>query len=199
MTQTPTRVTPGTFKRLTAGPGQFALAIGACLLLVLAVFLITPRHDDNDELRPAITYTWEAKALTRAAPYEAYAPEGLSAGWRANSSRLTGTEASTYPVTGKPVGWHLGFATPSGQYASLEESNESAAGPGGFVRRMTNVPKPTGTVVINGLTWEKYYQKDKKQYSLVNRQPKSTLIVTGTADFTELSVLAGSLKPQART
>jgi hypothetical protein len=195
---TQTRVTPGTFKRLTAGPGQFALAIGACLLLVLAVFLITPGGHDTDELRPTITYTWEIKALTRAAPYEAYAPEGLPPAWRANSSRLTGTEASSYPVTDKPVGWHLGFATPTGQYASLEESNESADGPGGFIRRMTNVPKATETVVINGLTWEKYYQKDKKQYSLVNRQPKSTLIVTGTADYPELSVLAGSLKPQAR-
>jgi hypothetical protein len=190
---TQTRVTPGTFKRLTAGPGQFALAIGACLLLVAVVFLITPRHHDTDELRPTITYAWEVKALTRAAPYEVYAPEGLPTAWRANSSRLTGTNASSYPVTGKPVGWHLGFATPTGQYASLEESNEPA---GDYIRRMTNVPKPTGTVAINGLTWEKYYQKDKKQSSLVNRQPKSTLIVTGTADFPELSVLAGSLKPQ---
>jgi hypothetical protein len=192
---TQTRVTPGTFKRLTAGPGQFALAIGACLLLVLAVFLITPGGHDTDELRPQIGYTWEVKALTRAAPYQVYAPEGLPTDWRANSSRLTGTDASKYPVTDKPVGWHLGFATPSGQYAALEQSNET----GDFVRRMTNVPDPSGSVVINGLNWEKFYQKDKKQYSLVTRQPASTLIVTGTADFTELATLAGSLKPQSRT
>ncbi|MEO5875451.1 MAG: DUF4245 domain-containing protein [Streptosporangiaceae bacterium] len=195
---TQTRVTPGTFKRLTAGPGQFALAIGACLLLVAGVFLITPGSGDDRELRKSVVYTWDAKAMARAAPFEVFVPDGLPARWQANSSRLTGTDATTYPVTGTPVTWHLGFATPADQYAALEQSNERAEGPGGWIRRMTNTPQGLGTMTINGQAWEKYYQKDKKQFSLVSRRAKNTVIVTGSADFPELSVLAGSLTPQAR-
>lgn len=189
-------VSEGTLKRLTAGPGQFALAIGACLLLVLAVFLITPRGSERPDLLKTVNWEHDARALARTCTYESYVPQGLPSGWRPNSTQLTGTDGEK-----DKVAWHLGFTTPAGHYAALEQSNETAEGPRGFVRRMTNVYQSSpqqsiGIQTINGQAWDQYSQKDKRQFSLVRRLPKSTVIVTGTADFAELTILASSLKPQ---
>jgi hypothetical protein len=179
-------------QRLTSGVGQFALAIGACLALVGLIMLITP--GTQKETIPQVDARSAAEAIRLTAPYESQAPEGLPAGWRATSSRLSGDKG--------PVAWHLGYLTPSDQYAALEESNERPAST--FVARMTNVdplnPKTlVGTRQIAGAVWNEYYRKDKKQNSLVRELPTVALVVTGTASYDELAVLAGSLKPQPRT
>ena len=190
-------VTEGLLKRYTSGPGQFVLAIGACLAMVLAVFLITP-NEDAPPIPRTIDYTWEAKEFARKAPYETYAPTGLPASWAATGSRLTGTNAA--PKAGKPVAWHLVLVPPSPRYAALEQSNEEPDGARGFVARMTNVPKSTpahaaGQRTVEGVVWDRYYQRDKKQYSLVRRLADSTIVLTGTADYDELAVLAAALTP----
>lgn len=186
------RVSDGTYKRLTSGVGQFALAIGACLALVGVIMLLTPRT--NKQTLPHVDASSAAEAMRLTAPYVSYAPQGLPAGWRATSSRLSGAEG--------PVAWHLGFLTSSDQYAALEESNERPAD--AFVKRMTNVdpldPKSlVGTRQIAGGAWNEYFRKDKRQNSLVRELPTVTLVVTGTASYDELAVLAASLKPQPRT
>jgi hypothetical protein len=188
----PQRVSDGTYQRLTSGVGQFALAIGACLALVGVIMLITPGSDK--ETLPQVDESSAAEAMRLTAPYVSYAPEGLPPRWRATSSRLSGGKG--------PVAWHLGHLSPSDQYAALEESNERPAAT--FVARMTNVdprnPKSlVGTRQVAGATWNEYFRKDKKQNSLVRELPTVTLVVTGTASYDELAVLAASLKAQPRT
>jgi len=195
-------VTEGTLKRYLSGPGQFVLAIGACLALILAVFLITPTEDDKP-LPRTIDYTWNAKEFARKAPYQTYAPAGLPAPWAATGSRLTGTNATAKEAAKGTVAWHLVLVAPSQRYAAFEQSNENPDGPKGFVARMTNVPKSTpenaeGRQTAGGAEWERYYQRDKKQYSLVRRLPDSTIVLTGTASYDELAVLAGSLVAQPK-
>jgi hypothetical protein len=187
----PQRVSDGTYKRLTSGVGQLALAIGACLALVGVIMLITP--GDYKETLPHADASAAAVAMRLSAPYVSYAPEGLSPTWRATSSRLSGDKGA--------VAWHLGYVTPSDQYAALEESNERPSA--SFVARMTNVdpgnPKSlVGTRQIAGATWNEYHRKDKRQNSLVHELPAVTLVVTGTASYEELAVLAASLKPQPK-
>jgi hypothetical protein len=186
------RVSDGTYKRLTSGVGQFALAIGACLALVGVIMLLTPRT--NKQTLPHVDASSAAEALRLTAPYLSYAPQGLPAGWRATSSRLSGASG--------PVAWHLGLLTSGDQYAALEESNERPAE--AFVKRMTNVdaldPKSlVGTRQVQGTAWNEYNRKDKRQNSLVRELPTVTLVVTGTASYDELAVLAASLRPQPRT
>jgi hypothetical protein len=188
----PQHVSDGTYKRLTSGVGQFALAIGACLALVGVIMLITPRADK--ETLPQVDPSSAAMAMRLTAPYVSYAPVGLPAGWRATSSRLSGGKG--------PVAWHLGYLTPSDQYAALEESDERPAA--GFVARMTNVDSLNpaslvGTRQVAGTTWNEYHRTDKRQNSLVRQLPTVTLVVTGTASYDELAVLAASLMPQPRT
>jgi hypothetical protein len=182
-------VSPGVHKRLTTGPSGYVMALLACFALVGLIVLITPR--DERELLPTADYQGHALALRASAPYTSYAPQGLPAGWRATSSRLSGTGAGG----GGPVAWHLGFVTPTDEYAALEESNENADA---FVARMTNQRLSDGAQQVAGQTWRRHYRRDKKQHSLVRRLPGVTLVVTGTASYDELAVLAGSLRPQPK-
>ncbi|MCP2336692.1 DUF4245 domain-containing protein [Actinomadura rupiterrae] len=180
------QVAPGLYKRLTSGLGGFATAIAACLLLVGVIFIITPRS--NKELLPTVDYGSQEWALAHSGPYQAWGPKGLPAGWRATSARLHGLGEK-----GKPVAWHLGFVTPSGQYAALEESNEKAKD---YVPRMTNSKAAIGTRAVAGITWDTYYRRDKKANSLARTLKDGvSIVVTGTATYDELAVLAASLKP----
>jgi hypothetical protein len=184
-------VSPGVYKRLTTGLGGFTMAMGACLLIVLAIYVVTPRS--NEEVLPTVDYGSQLWVMRNDAPFTVYAPEGLPATWRPNSSRVHGLDAD-----GKdPVAWHLGFVTPSDEYAALEQSNEKASQ---YVPRMANSSRPVGTQQVNGVAWTKYHRKDKKANSLARTLPDgASIVVTGTASYTELAVLAGSLKEQAKT
>ncbi|MGI5326316.1 DUF4245 family protein [Actinomadura nitritigenes] len=184
------QVSPAVYKRLTTGLGGFTMAMGACLLLVLAIFVITPR--DNKEVLRTVDYSSQLWALRSDAPYTPYAPEGLPPTWRPTSSRLNGLDSG-----GKqPVAWHLGFVTPKGEYAALEQSNEK---PEAYVPRMTNSSKVIGTMQVAGESWAKYHRNDKKANSLARPGlGGSSVVVTGTASYEELVVLAASLKPQAK-
>lgn len=183
-------VSPGVHKRLTTGLGGFALAMAACMLLVVAIYVVSPRGDK--EALPTVDYGSQLWAMRGDAPYTVFAPEGLPAGWRPNSSRLHGLESGG----AEPVAWHLGFVTPSDEYAALEQSNEKASE---YVPRMANSSKPTGTQQVNGVTWTKYHRKDKKANSLARTLPNGvSIVVTGTASYQELAVLAASLKPQSK-
>ncbi|MEV5568422.1 DUF4245 domain-containing protein [Spirillospora sp. NPDC052269] len=180
------QVSPGVYKRLTTGIGGFASAIVACLLMVGVIYLITPRS--NKDLLPTVDYGSQSWALAHNGPYRAWGPQELPVGWRATSARLTGLGEK-----GKPVQWHLGFITPSGQYAALEESNEKA---GDYVPRMTNSKAAIGTRDVSGVTWNTYFRRDKKANSLARTLPDGvSVVVTGTADYDELAILAAALKP----
>lgn len=183
-------VSPAVYKRLTTGLGGFTMAMAVCLLLVLAIYLVSPRGDK--EVLRTIDYSSQLWAMRGDAPYTVYAPEGLPGTWRPNSSRVTGLNSGGR----EPVAWHLGFVTPADEYAALEQSDEKASG---YVPRMTNSSNPVGTQQVNGVTWTKYHRKDKKANSLARTLPDGlSIVVTGTASYEELAVLAASLKPQSK-
>lgn len=184
----PVVVSEGVYKRLTAGVGGFLMAMAACLLLVIAVMVITPNRDR--ELLPTVDYSAQLWAMRSGAPYPVYAPEGLPARWRATSSRVSGLDGNG------PAAWHLGMVTPSEQYAALEQSDEKPVSE--YLWRMTNSRKPVGSQQVAGQTWRQYFRQDKHQRSLVRELPGSTLVVTGTASYQELAVLAAALRLQPK-
>lgn len=187
----PIPVSPGVHKRLTTGLGGFTLAMGVCVLLAMAIYAVTPRADE--QVLPTVDYASHLWVMKNDAPYTVHAPEGLPAGWRPTSSRVHGLDA---PEGEKPVAWHLGFVTPSDEYAALEQSNEKASE---YVPRMANSSQPLGTMQVAGATWKKYHRDDKHANSLARTLPSGiSLVVVGTATYEELAVLAGSLKPQKK-
>jgi hypothetical protein len=141
----------------------------------------------NARPAPRVDVARQAALVEARAPYRTYVPGRLPAGWRATSSRITGTRAAG------PVAWHLGFLTARDAYAAVEESDEA---PGAFVSRMANRDRPVGAQQVAGATWQRYYRADKRQYSLARRFPGVTIVVTGTASYDELAVLAAALRPQ---
>ena len=100
-----------------------------CLLGAAIIIVAVPAPHAAEPV--TISYAGDLARLVRLAPYPAVAPAGLPASWQPVSSGLA-VGGANGPGT---VTWQLGFMTPDGALAALQESNASAAA---FVRRMTN-------------------------------------------------------------
>jgi hypothetical protein len=172
-------------RRVRAAAHPVGTAVAASAMIVGAAWLLVVGAGRQPP--PRVDVGRQAARLGALAPYPAYVPMALPAGWRAVSTRITGSPANA------PVAWHLGYVTARGAYAALEESDED---PAAFVPRMANRDRPVGTQQVAGAAWDRYFRPDKKQYSLARRLPGVTLVVTGTASYDELATLAAALHPR---
>ncbi|GHE29611.1 hypothetical protein GCM10017673_35360 [Streptosporangium violaceochromogenes] len=179
-------------RRFTEGFYGYVVAMLVCLAGVGLFLLVTPQS--RTEHIPRIDFSIDAANTRRAAPYQVWVPEAVPAGWIPTSSRTTDESGAggTAAVT-----WRLGFATARRSHAMLGQSDEKPAAE--FANRMANSSQVTGKVQIDGATWEQRVREDKNQRSLVRFLPDVTVVVTGTAQWDELSALAASLKQQPRT
>jgi len=138
-----------------------------------------------------ISYSGDLATLARLAPYPPVAPAGLPASWQPVSSGLAVGGANGAGT----VTWQLGFMTPDGALAALEESNAGAAA---FIRRMTNDGTPLGSAHLAGRTWTLSSAPSRGQRSMSCTSPAGmTVVVTGNATWAELRELAASLRPAA--
>jgi len=161
-------------------------ALGCLLAAAVAVVAIPAPHAAEPV---AISYRGDLAKLARLAPYPAVAPVGLPAAWTPVSSGLAVGGANGAGT----VTWQLGFTTPGGSLASLEETNASAAG---FVRRMTNDGKALAPTLLGGRTWNLSATPARGQRSMYVTGPAGvTVVVTGNATWAELRELAASLRP----
>ena len=110
-----------------------------CLLAAAVVVVAIPAPHAAEPV--TVSYRADLDRLARLAPYPAVAPHGLPASWQPVSSGLTVGGANGAGT----VTWALGYMTPDGLLASLEETN---ADPAAFVRRMTN--SGTGAAAVLG-------------------------------------------------
>jgi hypothetical protein len=163
-------------------------AVGCLLGAAIIVVAIPAPH--AAQLAP-VSYRGDLTELAALAPYPAVAPVGLPASWQPVSSLLTvGGADGAGTVT-----WHLGFMTPDGSLASLEETDASAAA---FVRRMTNGGTALPPARLAGTTWSVSDTPSRGQRSLYYTSPAGmTVVVTGNATWAELRELAASLRPVA--
>ena len=106
-----------------------SVAALGCLLGAAIIVVAVPVPHAAEPV--TISYSGDLAALARLAPYPAVAPAGLPASWQPVSSGLAVGGANGAGT----VTWQLGFMTPDGALAALEETNASAAA---FIRRMTN-------------------------------------------------------------
>ncbi len=63
---------------------------------------------------------------------------------------------------------------------------------------MANTDKAAGSQQVGGVAWERRFREDKNQRSLVRVLPDVTLVITGTADWTELGELAARLQQRPK-
>jgi hypothetical protein len=160
-----------------------------CLLAAVVVVVAIPAPHAAEPV--AISYRGDLAQLARLAPYPAVAPVGLPASWQPVSSGLAVGGANGAGT----ITWQLGYMTPAGSLASLEETNASA---GAFVRRMTNDGTPVAPASVDGRTWSLNQAPSRGQRSMYVTSPAGfTVVVTGNATWAELRELAASLHPVA--
>lgn len=158
-----------------------------CLLAAAVVVVAIPAPHAAEPV--TVSYRADLNRLARLAPYPAVAPHGLPASWQPVSSGLTVGGANGAGT----VTWALGYMTPDGLLASLEETN---ADPAAFVRRMTNNGATLPPSSVDGQAWNLSATPARGQRSLYRTSPAGfTLVVTGNATWPELRQLAASLRP----
>jgi hypothetical protein len=167
-----------------------SVSVLGCLLGAAVIVVAVPAPHAVEPL--TISYAGDLARLARLAPYPAVAPAGLPASWQPVSSGLA-VGGANGPGT---VTWQLGFMTPDGALASLQESNASAAA---FVRRMTNDGIALAPTRLAGQTWSLSSTPARGQRSMyLTSAAGFTVVVTGNASWAELRELAAALRPVAR-
>ena len=158
-----------------------------CLLAAAVIVVAIPAPHAAQPV--TVSYAADQATLARLAPYPALAPADLPGSWQPVASSLTVGGANGAGT----VTWQLGFATPDGALATLEESNAAAAG---FIRRMTNDGTVLPAIDLNGRAWSRSDTPTRGQRSLYRTGAAGlVLVVTGNASWAQLSRLAASLRP----
>src|SRR6202034_1313654 len=161
-------------------------AAGAALGCLLAAAILVVAVPIPHAAEPVtVSYRGDLARLVRLAPYPAVAPVGLPGSWQPVSSGL----GVGRPNGAGTVTWQLGYMTPGGSLASLEETNAS---PAAFIRRMTNSGTALGPAQIAGLPWTLVSTPSRGQRSLyyIGVAGRFTLVVTGSATWAQLRDLA---------
>jgi hypothetical protein len=155
----------------------------AVVLGVVAVILLLNARDERGATIREVGYAGPLAQARSAAAYDVVGPVGLGDDWRATSVRS--------PREDGGLVWHIGFVTPEGEYAGLEQAGVATRR---FVDRFAEGADVTGDVRIEGQTWQRLEGGDPEPRALVLRDDESTTVVAGTASFDELGELAGSLE-----
>lgn len=159
------------------------LSLAAVLGIVVGLLLLIPRV--NQLTQPPVDVRLGARAAAAQVDFRPSVPGSLPQGWRATSVRTTRSTAGV-------MTWHAGYQTPDGQYAAFEQGQDA---PREWVAQQTNRGTPDGTQSIAGVPWQRYTGGRAVQNSLVHVRGRVTTIVTGTASFDQLAVLAEALQP----
>jgi Protein of unknown function (DUF4245) len=158
-----------------------------CLLAAAFVVVAVPIPHAAEPV--TVSYRADLAMLVRLAPYPAVAPVGLPGSWQPVSSGLA-VGGANGPGT---VTWQLGYLTPDGSLASLEETDASAPA---FIRRMTNDGTALPPTRLATRTWHLSSAPSRDQRSMYYTSAMGcTIVVTGNASWAQLSELAASLHP----
>ncbi|MFC9331352.1 DUF4245 domain-containing protein [Kitasatospora sp. NPDC057015] len=157
------------------------LAIGG----VVAVGYAFMPHSEGDGVH-AVEYRAAAASAKRDAPFPLLSPEGLPEKWKATSVEYR--DATRAGNDGHHT-WHLGFVTPSGQYAAVEQSDAPRAD---VLAANVAGGSTDGSTTVDGTSWERV--RGTKARALAVQSGTATTLVTGTASYEELAVLADALK-----
>jgi hypothetical protein len=173
------------------------MSMALIALPILAIVLFFP-HDSKSPEDSVQTVDYSV-SLQQARdpgvlPFEALAPVGLPAGWRATSVHAAFD-------TSAPLRWELGFQSPDKQYVALVQVTG-----GKLVQDVldTQCPDATAgaTTTAGGFTWTEYTSGDGKRRALGRTEQGSGttpatpvgVVVAGTGSFAELEEFASALK-----
>lgn len=157
------------------------LVIGA---IVAGLIAIVPRISEVE--RPAVDAGSKASQVAEQTGWPVELPQGLGTDW-------VPTVATLAPGTEKVITFTTVWTTPAGGDIALKQA--AAVSPG-WLTRSVNDGTATGTVTIEGRTWERYAARDREQVSYVLRgagEQDLTLVATGVVSDDELMTLLAAL------
>ncbi len=159
-----------------------ALVASLAVVLFLVVVVVRPAPERADP----IDYQLIAVDAQPGAAEPLVAPE-LPPGWYANDAR--------FGTTAEVATWYVGFVTPQTQFIAL---NQGIGANPTWLSSVLNSATESGSVTIDGLTWDVYDQRDSVDagnyaYSMSTVAGGSTIILHGTAAIDEFELLAASI------
>jgi hypothetical protein len=170
--------------RMRQTVGDMARSMAVVLVVVAVIMLLAWRPDPEPvkvvDVAPAI-----ALAVAQA-PFTVSAPTGLPAGWRPTSARWERTADS-----GEERVLHLGYVTPGDEYAQV---TQSAAHTAAYLDEQTAGGEPAGQLPVGDVVWEQRATQDRRSLVVAGDDAPVT-VVSGSADWDELTELAASLEP----
>lgn len=160
----------------------------ALVLAVVGVVALITVRGSTEPVR-SVSYGTELAAARSAAPYDVVAPVGLD-DFRATSVRYRVVDGATV--------WHLGFLTPAGAYAGVDQTDVPAPTYlDDFVAELTEGGVAAGETAIDGDTWQRYdgggSSSDEQVRGLLRSDDDVSVLVSGTAEWVELEALAAAL------
>jgi hypothetical protein len=164
------------------------LSIGASLLVVLFLIVVVVREAPAP---PPIDYRATADELIVGTDFDIVAPV-VPPAWWANRAGLT--------ASGGVTEWYVGFVTDpvperAGFVALLQGFDSNPT----WLSEQLRQPRAQGEdIEIAGVTWTLYdrrgnSQLDNRQYALVTETENSTIVLFGTADEDDFTLLATSI------
>ncbi|WP_236865953.1 DUF4245 domain-containing protein [Brevibacterium daeguense] len=189
-TQQEPRVQPGSrdeMRQLRTGANwvNMAIALGACLIVVLAALAFVPRPET--ELTREIDYVGVAQSAQQDAEFRLAVPE-LPEGWVSN-------EASFRPM-GSPESetWYVSWVGPERGWVSLRQSQ----GDENWVKSMLDEDMlQTGARDIAGESFATYEDSGARQ-ALVGEVGETTLVLKGTAPWETFDQFASQIVEDAK-
>lgn len=172
--------------RMRQTVGDMLRSMAVVLALVALIVLVSWRP--SPEAVKVVDVAPVVALAGMQATFAVRAPAGLAQDWRPTSARWEPT-----PRSGSDPVLHIGYVTPTDQYAQVSQST-SASAP--YVAEQTDDGLPAGQSVIAGTTWHRLEGTDRR--SLVLAGDGMLTVVSGGADWEELETLAGSLSPVAQ-
>ncbi|MDQ1668132.1 MAG: hypothetical protein QOE40_193 [Actinomycetota bacterium] len=159
------------------------LSLAVVLGVVAVVLLVGMRDQPSEQVVREIGYTAQLAQTREVASYDVLAPVGLGTGWKATSARGLTADGD--------VTWHLGFVTPDGHYAEVEQSDGPRAG---LVNQHAEGAQIVGSERIGSSRWQRLDGGKPERRALVLRGDGVTTMVAGSATWAELIALATALR-----
>lgn len=172
-------------KRANASVIGMIMALAVSLLAILPIVLLNAAPK-SEPRRPVVDV---ASIAANAAGVAGFAPvvPSLPDGYSPNYARWNG--AGTDGVSH----WDIGYLTPAQQFVSVVQT--STANPTWLTGQVKKAPV-TGTRSVAGIDWT-LYDKPGIEKSLVATVAGTTVVLSGSAGFSELDEVAGAVVTSA--
>jgi hypothetical protein len=172
---------------LKTSPPDMALSLLVIVTLVAVIFGLVPQPNAQPIRNVDI-----AQVAQRAAPRLGFVPavpRGLPAGWVATSADVRdGGDGITF--------WHVGYQTPDGHYASIEQGLRVTRE---WISIMDSGGVPRPSQVVAGTTWVQHYKDVREVTALIHEvQGRTTMITSKGGGLRNASVLAAAVPAPQR-